>query len=107
MNSEYGDYLLEMKLKHKDTAWKIGYAFDSRHPVYDVSEFNEIQSIIAEHQESSFNKNPLITRLTPEGNITLTNTSFTRWIDGNVVKEEIDNSRFKELLKQHFDIKKK
>ncbi|MGX9134892.1 arylamine N-acetyltransferase family protein [Rummeliibacillus sp. JY-2-4R] len=107
VKSEHGDYILEMKLKHKDTAWKIGYAFDSRNPIYDVSEFNEIQTIIAEHEESSFNKNPLITRLTTEGNVTLTNTSFTQWIDGNVTKEEIDNSRFKELLKEYFNLKKR
>ncbi|RHW34003.1 arylamine N-acetyltransferase [Lysinibacillus yapensis] len=105
VNSEHGDYILEMKLKHKDTEWKIGYAFDSRKPIYDISEFNEIQTVIAEHPESSFNKHPLITRLTDEGNVTLTNTSFTQWVDGLVTKEEIDTPRYKELLKQHFDIK--
>ena len=104
VNSEHGEYVLEMKLKHKDTDWKIGYAFDSKKLINDVSEFNEIQKIIAEHPESPFNKNPLITRLTTEGNLTLTNTSFTQRIDGIVIKEEIDNVRFKELLKQHFCI---
>lgn len=102
VNSEHGDYVLEMKLKHKDTDWRTGYAFDSKKPITDVSEFNEIQTIIAKHQESSFNKNPLITRLTNGGNVTLTNTSFTQWVDGIVAKEQIDNARFKELLKQHF-----
>jgi N-hydroxyarylamine O-acetyltransferase len=104
VDSEHGDYVLEMKLKHKDTAWKIGYAFDSKKPINDVSEFNEIQTIIAEHQESPFNKKPLITRLTTEGHLTLTSTLFTQWIDGIATKEEIDNTRFKELLKQHFGI---
>ncbi|WP_369899560.1 arylamine N-acetyltransferase [Bacillus manliponensis] len=104
VNSEHGDYVLEMKLKHKDTAWRIGYAFHSKKPINDVLEFNEIQTIIAEHQESPFNKNPLITRLITGGNLTLTNTSFTQWIDGIVTKEEIDNVRFKELLKEHFGI---
>ncbi|MEI4771400.1 arylamine N-acetyltransferase [Psychrobacillus sp. FJAT-51614] len=104
VNSEHGNYVLEMKLKHKNIAWKIGYAFDSKKPIHDVSEFNEIQTIIAEHQESPFNKKPIITRLTTGGNLTLTNTSFTQWIDGIVTKEEIDNSSFEELLKQHFDI---
>lgn len=106
VNSEHGDYVLEMKLKHKDKAWRIGYAFDSKKPIKDVSEFNEIQTIIAEHQESPFNKNPLITRLTTGGNITLTNTSFTQWIDGIATKENIDNVKFKQLLKQHFGMKK-
>lgn len=104
VKNEHGDYVLEMKLKHKDTDWKIGYAFDSKKPITDVSEFNEIQTIITEHQESPFNKNPLITRLTNGGNLTLTNTSFTQWVDGVVTKEEIDNVRFKELAKQYFGV---
>lgn len=102
--SEHGDYVFEMKLKHKDTDWRIGYTFDSEKPITDVSDFNEIQTIIAEHNESPFNKNPLITRRTHRGNITLTNTSFTQWVDGNVTKENIDEQRYKELLKQHFGL---
>ncbi|KKE79415.1 arylamine N-acetyltransferase [Oceanobacillus caeni] len=103
-DSEFGNYALEMKLKHKDTNWKIGYAFDSKKLINDVSEFNEIQTIIAKHQESPFNKKPLITRLTSTGNLTLTDTSFTQWIDGIDTKEEIDHAKFKELLKKHFGI---
>ncbi|MED4475565.1 MULTISPECIES: arylamine N-acetyltransferase family protein [Bacillaceae] len=103
-DSEFGNYVLEMKLKHKDTNWKIGYAFDSKKLINDVSEFNEIQTIIAKHQESPFNKKPLITRLTSTGNLTLTDTSFTQWIDGIDTKEEIDHAKFKELLKKHFGI---
>jgi len=103
-DSEFGDYVLEMKLKHKDMNWKIGYAFDSKKLINDVSEFNEIQTIIAKHQESPFNKKPLITRLTSTGNLTLTDTSFTQWIDGIDTKQEIDHAKFKELLKKHFGI---
>lgn len=66
-------------------------------------ELNEIQTIISENPQSPFNKHPLITRLTNGGNITLTDTSFTQWDDGKVTKEEIDGTRFKELMKQHFD----
>lgn len=104
VDSEHGDYVLEMKLKHKDADWRIGYAFDSKHPVTDVSEWNEIQRIIAEHEDSPFNKSPLITKITDQGNITLTNTSFTQWRDGVVTKEKIDDARFKELLKQYFGL---
>ncbi|SOC11170.1 N-hydroxyarylamine O-acetyltransferase [Ureibacillus xyleni] len=104
VDSEHGDYCLEMKLKHKDTDWKIGYAFDSRELINDVSQFNEIQTIIAEHPKSSFNKNPLITRLTPDGNITLTNSSFTEWHNGTLTKVEIDDPAFKDLLKKHFGL---
>jgi N-hydroxyarylamine O-acetyltransferase len=106
VDSKHGDYVLEMKLKHKDTDWKIGYAFDSKKPITEVSEFNEIQTIIAEHPESSFNKKPLITRLTPEGNVILTDRSFTQWTNGTPTKEDIDKKRFKELLVQYFGILK-
>ncbi|MEH7748690.1 arylamine N-acetyltransferase [Neobacillus drentensis] len=102
-NQEFGDYCLEMKLKHKDTEWKIGYAFDSRKSI-EVANLNEIQTIIAEHPQSSFNKHPLITRLTENGNITLTDTTFTEWADGILTKEAIENKKFKELAKQHFGL---
>ncbi|AOH53472.1 arylamine N-acetyltransferase [Peribacillus muralis] len=102
-NTEHGDHILELKLKYKDADWKIGYAFDSSNLVGNVSELNEVQTIIKEDPQSPFNKHPLITRLTNGGNITLTDTSFTQWDDGKVKKEEIDNERFKELMKQHFD----
>ncbi|WP_028402219.1 arylamine N-acetyltransferase family protein [Ectobacillus panaciterrae] len=104
VDSDHGDHILEVKLKHKDPDWKIGYAFDSKRPVKDVTEFNEIQKILIEEQESPFNKNPLITRLTDEGHVTLTDTSFTQWTAGKVMKETIDHRRFKELAKQHFGI---
>ncbi|MGG4448203.1 arylamine N-acetyltransferase family protein [Brevibacillus porteri] len=102
--TEYGDYVLEMKLRHKDTDWRIGYTFDSQKLVADETELNEIQTIIADHEQSPFNKSPLLTQLTERGNVTLTNTSFTQWVDGVVTKEEIDNARFKELAKQHFGL---
>ncbi len=102
VNNEHGDYILEMKLKHKDTDWKIGYAFDSKNPIKDEVNLNEIQTIIKEHPESSFNKNPLMTRLTENGNITLTNSTFTQWADGMVSKETIDEVKFKELAKHYF-----
>lgn len=103
-NCEHGNYVLEIKLKYKDKDWKIGYAFDSRKSTMDVSEFNAIQTIIAEHQESPFNKSPLISKLTNRGSISLTNTSFTQWNDGIVTKEKIDDAGFKKLIKQHFGI---
>ncbi|MFF3023135.1 arylamine N-acetyltransferase [Gottfriedia sp. NPDC057948] len=103
-DTEFGDYVLMLKLKHKDPDWRIGYAFDSRDIISDVSEFNEIQTIIAEHKESPFNKNPLMTQLTNEGNKTLTNTSFTQWVNGVVTKEDLDEMKYKELAKQHFGL---
>lgn len=102
VNSEFGDYSIEMILKHKDSDWKTGYAFDSKKTITEISEGNAVQKIIVEHQESPFNKQPLITRLTNGGSVTLTNTSITQWNDGIVTKEKIDYVRFNELLKQHF-----
>jgi len=104
VNTELGDYVLHIKLKDKDTDWRIGYAFDSKRTISDLLELNEIQTAISEHPESPFNKSPLITRLTSEGSITLTDSSFTQWVDGRVTKENIDYARFKELSKQHFGL---
>ncbi|MET3291498.1 UNVERIFIED_CONTAM: N-hydroxyarylamine O-acetyltransferase [Brevibacillus sp. OAP136] len=101
-DSELGDYVFEMKLKHKDTDWRIGYTFDSKKPIRDVSELEEVREIIEHHAGSPFNKNPLITKLTNKGNVTLTDTTFTQWVDGVVSKEAIDKERFTELLKKHF-----
>lgn len=102
VDGELGDYVIEMKLKHKDSDWRIGYVFDSKKSLTSISECNAVQKIIVEHPESSFNKNPLVTRLTDGGNLTLTNTTFTQWEDGVVTKENIDSVRYKELLNQHF-----
>ncbi len=101
----YGDYILEIKLKHKDIDWRIGYAFDSETTIDEISNLNEIQTIIKEHEKSPFNKNPLITKLTNEGNVTLTNTSFTQWKNGTVLKEDIESEKFKELMKKIFNHK--
>ncbi|WP_068775934.1 arylamine N-acetyltransferase [Paenibacillus sp. FJAT-26967] len=103
VNSEYGDAILDMKLRCKDTDWKIGYAFHSGLHVADVSEFNSVQKIIAEHPESPFNTHPLITKQTELGSVTLSDTSLTIREHGNVMKEKIDSVKFRELLKQHFD----
>lgn len=104
VNSEHGDYLFEMKLKDRDTDWKIGYAFDTGKCISDLSEINKIQKIIAEHEDSPFNKSPLITRFTKQGNLILTDNSFTQRVEGQLSKEEIDSRRFKKLLKQNFGI---
>ncbi|MFD0677981.1 MULTISPECIES: arylamine N-acetyltransferase family protein [unclassified Paenibacillus] len=99
---EFGDYVLEMKLKHKDSDWRIGYTFDSMRPIADFSECNAVQKIVVEHPASSFNKHPLITKITDEGSITLTDTSFTQWNQGTLTKVKIDSLKFKELFDEYF-----
>ncbi|WP_075981857.1 arylamine N-acetyltransferase family protein [Bacillus massilinigeriensis] len=102
VESEYGDHVLEMKLRHKDTDWKIGYAFQASRPLNDLQEVNEVQQIIHDHPHSPFNKNPLVTRLTKGGNITLTDTSITHWHDGKMEKKEIHRNDFNNLVSQYF-----
>lgn len=99
-----GDYILYMKLKDKDEDWKIGYIFDSREVVKDLSTLNEVQEIILSHPESAFNKGKLITKLTERGSVTLTESSITKWVDGEVEKAEINQKQFNEMLKEYFGI---
>ncbi|WP_028782392.1 arylamine N-acetyltransferase family protein [Thalassobacillus devorans] len=103
-DSPYGDHLLEMKVKHKQTDWQIGYAFDATRPVTEVAELNEVQEIIQHHEHSPFNKNPLAVKLTPEGSKTLTGTSYTEWIDGKSQKRDIDQTTFQLLAKEQFGL---
>ena len=102
--SQYGDYFFELKLKHKDSEWRKGYAFDSLNPVKEVDELTGAKKIITEHPQSPFNKKPLLTKVTADGSMILTETSFTWWKNGQMVKEEIDAGRFKELAREHFKI---
>ncbi|MDQ1002961.1 N-hydroxyarylamine O-acetyltransferase [Neobacillus niacini] len=103
-DSEHGDYMLYMKLNRKDEDWIIDYAFNSKEPIQNISELNEVQRIIMEHPESAFNKKPLITKITDKGNITLTDTSFTQWVDRALKKETIDEKRFHEIRKEYFNL---
>lgn len=104
VESEHGDYIFSMKLKHKDKDWKIGYAFNSKEGIKNITELNKVQKVIIEHPASVFNKKPLITKLTDTGNMTLTDASFTEWVDNNMKKEVIDEKRFKEIRKKYFGL---
>ncbi|MCM3789239.1 arylamine N-acetyltransferase [Domibacillus indicus] len=103
-NSPFGDYLLEMKVKHKHTHWKKGYTFDSKSEITNVSELNPMQETIVHHSDSAFNKKPLVTRLTEQGNITLTSTSLTEWADGKENKQEMTEETFGQSLKKYFNL---
>ncbi|MGM7701270.1 arylamine N-acetyltransferase family protein [Pseudalkalibacillus sp. Hm43] len=102
--NDLGDYTLELKLKHKDKDWRAGYTFDSTEQIEDVTAFNDIQKTIIEHEKSPFNKNPLLTRLTENGRITLTDTTLTRWDHGQHEKVEVKPNQFQELSKKHFKL---
>ncbi|WHZ05641.1 arylamine N-acetyltransferase [Neobacillus sp. YX16] len=104
VESEHGDYMMYMKLNRKEEDWKIGYAFNSKVEIQNITELNEVQRIIIEHPESAFNKKPLITKLTDKGNITLTDTSFTEWVDSSLNKEIINEKRFNEIRNEYFNL---
>lgn len=99
-----GDYRLEVQIKHKDTEWQIGYAFDTGNPIAGLTECEDIRRLVADHPDSKFNKRPLATKLTETGNITLTDESFTEWDGGIVSKESIDGPRYRELLRSRFGL---
>jgi N-hydroxyarylamine O-acetyltransferase len=99
-----GDYLLEMRIKERDGDWKKGYVFNSKQIVDGPAELLEIQSIIRDHPGSSFNKGPLITRLTNNGYFTLTGSTFTHSENGRKAKEALDYKGFKELAKNLFGL---
>lgn len=103
-DSKYGNYRLEMKLRHKQSDWHIGYAFDTNRPVNKVPELEEVQDIIKHHDQSPFNKNPLAVQLTVDGSKTLTDSSYTEWIHGKKEKREIDKRAFQTLAREQFGI---
>lgn len=102
--SEHGDFLFQMKLKHRDEDWVNGYIFDSTRPLKDVTELNEVQQLIAESPFSAFNKGALVTKLTDNGNIILTGKNLTQRVNGKEIKEEIDHVKFIEHANKHFGL---
>lgn len=102
--SEHGDSMFYMKLKHKHKEWKIGYAFYSNDEFKDITLLNQMQETIVTHPGSNFNKRKLVTKLTENGSMTLTDTSLTVWDDGVETKEEIDENRFNELKRSYFGL---
>lgn len=100
-NAAHGNFVFELKQRYKDDDWRVGYVFDSKHPI-TTAECDEIRHIIAEHPASPFNQRPLVTRRNERGSITLTDKSLIIMRDGNVYKEPVKPERFPGLLPQHF-----
>src|SRR5699024_2524176 len=105
VTNEDEKFICYKKLKHKSKGGKIGYIVDLKDTTKNLSELEDIQDIINTHPDSAFNKRPLITKLTDKGSITLTDSSFTEWIDGKETKEEMDEKRFKDMKNKYFGIK--
>ncbi len=102
--SDYGDYVLMLKLVHKDKDWRIGYVIDSKRSVTSLSEFNEIQKVLIENERSPFNKGPLLMKFTDDGTVSLTDKTLTRWINGKAHKDKISEKAFLEHVRKIFGI---
>ncbi|OXM17570.1 arylamine N-acetyltransferase [Paenibacillus herberti] len=96
--TDYGDFVYEKKLAGRDQDWLLGYAFDSTLKLTTLDEPREVQQIIEQHPESPFNKEPLATRLTRTGTMTLTRQSFTQWTDGQMEKTPLNETEYRERL---------
>ena len=97
VESEFGNFIFQMKLKYRDEDWVNGYVFDSKRPLKGLTELNEVQQIIVESPYSPFNKGALVTRLTDDGNVILTGETLTQRVNGKELKEEIDPVKFQSL----------
>jgi len=101
-NAVHGDLILELKQRHRDHDWRVGYVFHSCKAITTV-QCEEIRQIIAEHPASNFNKRPLVAKLTEHGSVTLTNMSLIITEDGKATKEAVSLERFRNLLASHFN----
>lgn len=103
--TEFGKYLLKMKLRDQNRHWKWGYAFNTnQQPVKKLTDLNEVQKTIIHHPDSPFNQSPLVIRLTPQGKNILTASSFTKTIAGKKDKVHIQPHQFQEIAKNHFGL---
>lgn len=103
--TEHGYYIFEMKVKQRDNDWQVGYAINPNNLIEGTDKLNKTQDYTVNDKRSSFNKDPLATRLTGDGRITLTKNSFTKISHGVETKEEISRKEFEILLKKHFGLK--
>lgn len=104
IDTDYGDHVLEVKVKDKDEERRIGYAFSATPLVHVEDEMNEIQHLIETHEKSKFNKSPLAVQLLESGSQTLTSTSMTTWKDGEKAKEELKYEDFVRLARKRFNL---
>ncbi|CAM4404592.1 N-hydroxyarylamine O-acetyltransferase [Bacillus manliponensis] len=106
--TEKGNYILEMKNNHEflNTAhsneWSIGYAFYVEG--VDERKVNAAQKIIVEHEQSPFNKVPILVKLIEDGHASLTKESFTLTKNGEKKKEAITPQQYFELSRSVFGV---
>ncbi|MBE5106203.1 arylamine N-acetyltransferase [Bacillus thuringiensis] len=106
--TEKGNYILEMRknnefLDQSSTAdWTLGYAFYLEEG--NEEKANAAQKIIVEHEESPFNKVPLIVKLTEDGHASLTKDSFSLTKNGKKIKETVTDEQYANFLHSKFGI---
>ncbi|MFB7119193.1 arylamine N-acetyltransferase family protein [Bacillus thuringiensis] len=106
--TEKGNYMLEMRKNNEflDQSsaddWTLGYAFYIEE--VDEEKANTAQKIIVEHDDSPFNKVPLIVKLTEDGHASLTKDSLTIAKNGKKTKENVTVMQYKNLLHSKFGI---
>ncbi|MCD5324369.1 MULTISPECIES: arylamine N-acetyltransferase family protein [Pontibacillus] len=104
LDTDYGDHVLEVKVRDKDAERKIGYAFSAKPLVEIDEEMNDIQHLIETHEKSKFNKDPLAVQLLLEGSHTLTASSYTKWQNGEKTKDTIQEGEFVRLAGERFGL---
>ncbi|NGP46448.1 arylamine N-acetyltransferase [Bacillaceae bacterium SIJ1] len=94
-----GTYRFE---KHKNGTLKMSYTFTLA--AIDETAMNEARDAVHTSAASPFNKAYLMSKLTDQGHMTLTETSYTTVIDGEKHKKDIDQETFRKLSQQKFSL---
>ncbi|WP_181350435.1 arylamine N-acetyltransferase [Thalassobacillus sp. CUG 92003] len=97
--TEMGEYVLE---KYHYGNLETSYSFFLK-PV-DESYLNYMKDVVTTHPASPFNKSLLLTKVTDNGHITLTDQTYTIMKKGSKSKESIDSERLKQLSASQFGI---
>lgn len=102
--TRHGDHVFDLRLRYKDNAWRLGYAFDLSRKLEEMEELSQVRDRVRDHPASPFNKKPLITRLTRQGQLTLTDRTLTEWKDGHVSRVQIEAAQFPLLSRRLFSL---
>lgn len=96
---EQNEWVLEKK---EDTDWIIHYKFSQKERV--IGDFKSVCSFTQYSENSTFNKTPVIMRVTDQGRITLHDQSLTIVEGLNKTKYVIDPDRIDNIYKELFDL---
>lgn len=99
VDSPWGEYSLE---KYCDGKLEIQYTF-STDPV-DESHLDKVKDVITHHDHSPFNKSILLSKLTNDGTITLTDHSLTITKHNKKTQHQLNQEVFKQMCRDYFQI---